>query len=218
MRASSYDMISFNHEFEKIRIKGIKLFSSCSLSLALSEKSLFERNSNLATQTIMEHDIINCLHKDICSSIRFLLERYSPVNENLKKIIILMTISGRLELVGNQIVSICENALNLNSAQESREIRYIEPIFQSIFRYSNKIKKAFIEKNISILTNYRKITQIKNQAIYDLVLRLNYPSNQEGTDSLILAKLILICISLDDIWTTYCRISSDIKDFFNDLA
>lgn len=210
MNNKQHTLRVFDKALEHLNQKILKMFSCSHLSLQLACKALFERDSDLASQVIAEDDKIDALNKKINHDGMNILACFSPAAIDLRFILVLMTLSGRLERIGDYGVSIARHTLNLNRVSENREARLIEPVFQSILKHMYRIRKVFEERDFESLRKNLQTEDNRENITISLTDKLAKTSENASISIPVLAELIFISRSLEYIWILQENMEEDI--------
>ncbi len=210
MNNKQHTLRAFDKVLERLNKKVLKMFACSNLSLQLACKALFERDSDLANQVIADDDKIDELNKEINNEGMNILACFSPVSIDLRFILTLTTLSGRLERIGDYSTTIARHALQLNRVAETREVRLIEPVFQSILKHTCRIRKALEERDFGMIREDLQAEDNQENLTTALTDRLAKSSENESISIPTLAELIFISRSLEYIWTVLVNIEEDI--------
>ena len=104
----------FERELEDLKGKVLKLGSMVEKAISDSIKSLVERNSTLAVETIDRDPIVNALDVEIDEECIRLIALRQPRAGDLRLITTAMKITTDLERIGDLAVDVSERALELN--------------------------------------------------------------------------------------------------------
>ena len=104
----------FGQELEDLKIEVLRMAALTERSLDKSLRALFERNSDLAEEVIVEDQEIDLLEVDIDKRCLRLFALEQPMARDLRFIIGCMRVCTNLERIADQAVNISERALYLN--------------------------------------------------------------------------------------------------------
>jgi phosphate transport system protein len=102
-------------------------------------EALFNCDSELCNHVIAEDENIDILEKQVDQEGVNLLIRFHPVASDMREVISAMKVSGNLERVADQSVTIARRAKQLNTRPAVREVPLLEPSYRlavAIFRDS----------------------------------------------------------------------------------
>ena len=104
----------FDAELNEIRTKLLEMGGKVEQMIANAMKSLVERDSELAEQTIRFDHQINALEMEIDEKCLEVLARRQPAARDLRFVTLALKIVTDLERIGDQCANICKRALELN--------------------------------------------------------------------------------------------------------
>lgn len=104
----------FDQELEDLKQELLRMASQAEQSVALALKALTQHDDALANKVIEEDAILDRFEMDIDERVIKLLALRQPTAKDLRFITMAMKISGELERIGDQAVSIARRALELN--------------------------------------------------------------------------------------------------------
>lgn len=105
----------FDVELNEVRLRLLEMGGKVELMIANSMKSLLERDSALAEQTIASDKEINAMEVEIDRKCLHILARRQPAARDLRFMTLALKIVTDLERIGDQCVGIAGLALELNS-------------------------------------------------------------------------------------------------------
>ena len=103
----------FEKELERLKTEIIKMGSIVEEAIAMSIRSLQEKNADLSRRVIDNDGRINSLEIKIDNMIVDILALQQPVASDLRTILAAQTINTDLERIGDHAVNIAESALSL---------------------------------------------------------------------------------------------------------
>ena len=104
----------FDAELNVIRARLLEMGGKVEIMIANSMRSLVERDSALAEQTIAFDREINAMEIEIDEKCLYLLARRQPAARDLRFVTLALKIVTDLERIGDQCASIAKHALELN--------------------------------------------------------------------------------------------------------
>lgn len=104
----------FDQELDELKQELLRMASQAEQSVALALKALTQRDDALANKVIEDDAILDRFEMDIDDRVIKLLALRQPTAKDLRFITMAMKISGELERIGDQAVSIARRALALN--------------------------------------------------------------------------------------------------------
>jgi phosphate transport system protein len=102
-------------------------------------EALFNRDNELCNHVVAEDENVDVLEKQVDQDGVNLLIRFHPVASDMREVISAMKVSGNLERVADQSVTIARRAKHLNTRPAVREVPLLEPSYRlavAIFRDS----------------------------------------------------------------------------------
>ena len=102
-------------------------------------EALFKRDNDLCSHVVAEDENVDILEKQVDQEGVNLLIRFHPVASDMREVISAMKVSGNLERVADQSVTIARRAKHLNTRPAVREVPLLEPSYRlavAIFRDS----------------------------------------------------------------------------------
>jgi phosphate transport system protein len=104
----------FEAELSEVRARLLEMGGKVELMIANSMKSLVERDSELAEQTIAFDHEINAMEMEIDEKCLHILARRQPAARDLRFVTLALKIVTDLERIGDQCASIAKHAVELN--------------------------------------------------------------------------------------------------------
>jgi phosphate transport system protein len=92
-------------------------------------EALFNRDTELCTHVFVEDEEIDTLEKQVDQEGVSLLIRFQPVASDMREVISAMKVSGNLERIADQSVTIARRANQLNTRPAAQEVQLLEPPF-----------------------------------------------------------------------------------------
>ena len=93
-------------------------------------EALLKRDSELCDHVVAEDEEIDILEKQVDQEGVNLLIRFHPVASDMREVISAMKVSGNLERIADQSVTIARRAKHLNSRPSVREVPLLEPPYR----------------------------------------------------------------------------------------
>jgi phosphate transport system protein len=95
-------------------------------------EALFNRDSELCNHVFVEDEEIDTLEKQVDQEGVSLLIRFHPVASDMREVISAMKVSGNLERIADQSVTIARRANELNTRTAVREVQLLEPPYRLV--------------------------------------------------------------------------------------
>ncbi|MBI5409410.1 MAG: phosphate signaling complex protein PhoU [Nitrospirae bacterium] len=163
----------FEKELDALKEKVLKLGSLVEKAISDAVKSLVERNSTLAAETIDRDRILNTLDVEIDEDCIRLIALRQPRAGDLRLITTAMKITTDLERAGDLSVDIAERALELNEEPQLKpyiDIPRMAEIAQGMLRDS---LDAFVKRDAAlakeVLTRDDMVDQLNYQVFNELL-------------------------------------------------
>jgi len=104
----------FDAELNEIRARLLEMGGKVEMMIANAMKSLVDRDSELAEQTIASDAVVNAMEIEIDQKCLHILARRQPAARDLRFVTLALKIVTDLERIGDQCASIAKHALELN--------------------------------------------------------------------------------------------------------
>ena len=150
---SQHILGKFQEALDKISVDLTSMADRVMTNLEKAVRGLTERDSALCEQVIADDAEVDMLEMKIDEEGLRIMTLFQPVATDLRRVISVMKVSGNLERVGDQAVSIARRARKMNRNLEIAETRLIEPVYQkasallrkSLVSFSNGDMKTALE-------------------------------------------------------------------------
>lgn len=117
----------------------------CHRNLQNAMRGLLARDDDLCNRTIADDEEVDLFEKQIDRDGIDLLRRFQPVASDLRIVIATMKLSGNLERIADQAVSIARRARRLNSRPALPEVTLLEPMFREAAGMTKDALRAFAD-------------------------------------------------------------------------
>ena len=104
----------FDAELNEVRVRLLEMGGKVELMISNSMRSLVERDSTLAEQTVAFDARVNAMEIEIDQKCLHILARRQPAARDLRFVTLALKIVTDLERIGDQCASIAKHALELN--------------------------------------------------------------------------------------------------------
>ena len=138
----------FQDALDKISADLNSMADQVTSNLEMAVRGLTERDSTLCDQVIADDAEVDLLEMKIDEEGIRIMTLYQPVATDLRRVISVMKVSGNLERVGDQAVSIARRARKMNRNLEIAETRLVEPVYKKAISLLQKSLGAFAEGNL----------------------------------------------------------------------
>lgn len=138
---------AFENALGELRNNVLMMASLTERALVHARDGLFMRDEELCSRAIADDEEIDLLEMQIDrEGIRILL-RFQPVASDLRDVVSTMKLSGNLERIADQAVSIARRARRLNRQPELEEVGLLEPMFQAALAMFRDALRAFRKRD-----------------------------------------------------------------------
>ena len=181
--------------------------------------ALMKRDTDLCDHVIADDEEVDVLEKQIDEEGVRLLIRFQPVATDMREVISAMKISGHLERIADESVTICRRAKKLNLKAALQEVALLERphlLALSIFRDSIR---AFADGDCELAMNLkfedRKLDAMTDDVIEEVTARASFDSDAARS----YLDLIIIARALERIGDHATAIAEDSfwRDQGNDI-
>ena len=138
----------FQDALDKISADLKSMADQVTRNLEMAVRGLTERDSTLCDKVIADDAEVDLLEMKIDEEGLRIMTLYQPVATDLRRVISVMKVSGNLERVGDQAVSIARRARKMNRNLEIAETRLVEPVYKKAISLLQKSLGAFAEGNL----------------------------------------------------------------------
>ena len=138
----------FQDALDKISADLNSMADQVTSNLEMAVRGLTERDSTLCDQVIADDAEVDLLEMKIDEEGLRIMTLYQPVATDLRRVISVMKVSGNLERVGDQAVSIARRARKMNRNLEIAETRLVEPVYKKAISLLQKSLGAFADGNL----------------------------------------------------------------------
>jgi len=136
---------AFDGALGSLRDNALMMSSLTERALTHACNGLFQRSEELCSRAIADDEEIDLLEMQIDQEgIRILL-RFQPVASDLRQVVSTMKLSGNLERIADQAVSIARRARKLNRNEALAEVPLLEPMFSHALSMFRDALRAFRE-------------------------------------------------------------------------
>jgi phosphate transport system protein len=108
-------------------------------------EALFKRDSELCNHVFVEDEEIDTLEKQVDQEGVSLLIRFHPVASDMREVISAMKVSGNLERIADQSVTIARRANQLNTRPAVQEVQLLEPPYRLAVAIFHDAMRAYAD-------------------------------------------------------------------------
>ena len=124
--------------------------SIASQNLGDSIRGLLEGDEDLCNQVIAEDEAVDQLEKKIDADGIAILTRFTPLAQDLRRVMSTMKVSNNVERISDQAVNIARRAKRILQSVELPETRMVEPIYDQAIDLLRDSLSAFRDENIAL--------------------------------------------------------------------
>jgi phosphate transport system protein len=171
--------------------------------------ALLYRNTGLCEQVEADDEEVDILEKQIDQEGVALLIRFHPVASDMREVVSAMKISGHLEQIADECVTIVRRTKKLNRQPALQEVALIERprlLASSIFRDSIR---AFADRDCELARTLKFKDRELDDAIDEVMERLSARASLEGDAARSCLDLIFIARALERIGDNSTSIAED---------
>lgn len=136
---------NFEAALENLRSNVLMMASLTERGMENARKGLLQRDSDLCGVTIADDEEIDALEVQIDQAGIETIMKFQPVASDMREIIAAMKMSGNIERVADQAVSIARRARKLNRHNPLPELDLLQPMYHSAQEMFRDAVKAYAE-------------------------------------------------------------------------
>jgi phosphate transport system protein len=140
----------FDEELKTLKEKILQMGAMVEAQIANAIKSLVERNSDLARETIEKDHRVNAMDVEIDDDSVRLIALHQPMANDLRFITTAMKISTELERMSDLAENIAERALELNEEQQLKPYIDIPRMAVHAQQMVKEALDAFVNRNVEL--------------------------------------------------------------------
>ncbi len=140
----------FDEELKTLKEKILRMGAMVEEQIANAIKSLVERNSDLARQTVANDHRVNALDVEIDDDSVRLIALHQPMAKDLRFITTAMKISTELERMSDLAENISERAIELNEEPQLKPYIDIPRMAEHAQRMVKEALDAFVNRNVDL--------------------------------------------------------------------
>lgn len=166
----------FDDALRSLRDHVLMMASLTERILTGAGQGLFARDFEACERVVADDSEIDSLEKSVDEAGVAILVRFQPLADDLREVVAAMKVSGNLERVGDQAVSIARRAKRLNESSSLPETGHLEKMFQlslGIFRDS---VRSFADRDEALARGLkdrdRELDALHHRVIEDLTARM----------------------------------------------
>lgn len=155
MNESRHILSSFDNALNQLRQDLFHMASVTTQNLNDAARGLLERDVDLCNQVIAEDEQVDVYEKKIDADGIAILTRFTPLAQDLRRVVSAMKASSNLERISDQAVNIARRAKRILQSVELPETRMIEPIHAQATSLLQDAVSAFQDENIELATSLK---------------------------------------------------------------
>lgn len=164
-----------------------------------SVRGLIQRDADLLNQVIADDEQVDQLEKSIDADGIAILTRFTPMAQDLRRVVSTMKASSNLERISDQAVNIARRGRRLMQSREMTETHLLEPIHLQAAQLLHDAVRSFGDEDIELASQLKqrdkKLDQLQNEIIARITRRMEEdPSRvQDYIDLVFVARFIERC-------------------------
>lgn len=163
---------TFNSALNVLRNDVLMMASLTERALVQARTGLFDRDDEACNIAIADDEEVDQLEIQVDKDGIDILMRFQPVASDLRHVISAMRMSGNLERVGDQAVSIARRARKMNRYPKLDEVAVLEPMYDKAIGLYRDAVESFVEGNVELARTLkprdRELDGINNQVSNEL--------------------------------------------------
>lgn len=176
MNEPRHILSSFHSALTQLRQSLFKMASISTQGICDSVKGLIQRDADLLNQVIADDEQADQLEKSIDADGIAILTRFTPMAQDLRRVMSTMKASSNLERISDQAVNIARRGRRLMQSKELPETRMLEPIYLLAHQLLQDSIRSFIEENLDLATGLkardRELDLLQNEFIARVTKRM----------------------------------------------
>jgi len=172
MNESRHILTSFDISLNQLRQDLFRMASVATQNLNYAMRGLLERDVDLCNQVIAEDEAVDQLEKSIDADGINILTRYTPLAQDLRRVVSTMKASSNLERISDQAVNIARRGKRILQSLELPESRMIEPIHAQAMNLLQDAICAFRDENVELATSLKPRDKVLDQQQNEFIIRL----------------------------------------------
>lgn len=186
----------FDEALEALRGNVLMMSSLTDRVLVRAGEGLFGRNLDACNSVIADDAEIDELEKAVDEDGVDIMVRFQPMARDLREVVSAMKVSGNLERVADQAVSIARRARRLNQSPQLPETAALEPMFRTSLEMFRASVRSFADHDAELARGLkprdRELDAAHHRMISDLTTRMTEDTAhiQEYLDLIFIARII----------------------------
>ncbi|TLD70057.1 phosphate signaling complex protein PhoU [Phragmitibacter flavus] len=176
MNEPRHILSNFDNALTQLRQNLFKMASLSTQNLNDAVKGLLQRDLDLCNQVIADDEQVDQLEKTIDAEGIAILTRFTPMAQDLRRVVSAMKASSNLERISDQAVNIARRGRKLINSSELPETRMLEPIYSQAYNLLQDAVRSFTEEDMPLATSLkardRELDQQQNEFIARVTRRM----------------------------------------------
>jgi phosphate transport system protein len=196
MNEPRHILTSFDQSLTQLRQDLFQMASMASQNMNDAVRGLLERDTDLCNQVIAEDEQVDQIEKKIDAEGIAILTRFTPLAQDLRRVVSAMKASSNLERISDQAVNVARRAKRILQNLELPETRMLESIHGQAMSLLQDAVRAFRDENIelamSLKARDKELDQVQNEFIIRLTKRMEEDTKQlkEYIDLIFIARFL----------------------------
>lgn len=163
---------SFDQALDQLRQDLFHMASVTTQNLSDAVRGLIERDTDLCNQVIAEDEQVDQYEKKIDATGIAILTRFTPLAQDLRRVVSTMKASSNLERISDQAVNIARRAKRILQSLDLPETRMIEPIHAQAMSLLKDAVQAFSVEDVPLATSLKARDKELDHQQNEFIIRL----------------------------------------------
>lgn len=172
MNENRHILSNFDAALNQLRQNLFHMASVTAQNLSDSIKGLLQRDIDLCNQVIADDEEVDQYEKKIDAEGIAILTRFTPLAQDLRRVVSTMKASSNLERISDQAVNIARRAKRILQSVELPETRMVEPIHGQAILLLQDATRAFTDEDVELATSLKPRDKELDHQQNELIVRL----------------------------------------------
>lgn len=172
MNESRHILSNFDSALSQLRQNLFHMASLTSQNLTDAVKGLLQRDMDLCNQVIADDEQVDQLEKTIDAEGIAILTRFTPLAQDLRRVVSAMKASSNLERISDQAVNIARRARRILQSVELPETRMVEPIHTQAVSLLLDAVRSFTDEDMELATSLKSRDKELDHQQNEFIVRL----------------------------------------------
>lgn len=163
---------SFDQALDQLRQDLFHMASVTTQNLNDAVRGLIERDTDLCNQVIAEDEQVDQYEKKIDATGIAILTRFTPLAQDLRRVVSTMKASSNLERISDQAVNIARRAKRILQSLDLPETRMVEPIHAQAMSLLKDAVQAFSVEDVALATSLKARDKELDHQQNEFIIRL----------------------------------------------